>query len=158
MHKRYLLMVGVAILTIFSFGPVIAGGSEESMCIPMGTIVIEPPDQVESKRTAVAFPHATHFNYTCKTCHHKWDRETPVLSCMASDCHDTAVNPKISEGRNVDPKDAIRYYKAAYHNACIGCHKKIKQQNKAIENSYRSATTSIQSSGPTGCADCHPKE
>jgi hypothetical protein len=60
-------MVGVAILAIFSFGLVIAGESGESMCIPMGTIVIEPPDQIESKRAAVMFPHATHFSYTCNT-------------------------------------------------------------------------------------------
>ena len=158
MHKCYLLVVGVAILAIFSFGLVIAGEFEESMCIPMGTIVIEPPDQVESKRAAVSFPHATHFSYTCITCHHKWEKETPIPSCMAASCHDAAVNPKKSEGHNVDPEVAIRYYKTAYHSACIGCHKKIKQQNKAIENSYRSATTSIQSSGPTGCIECHPKE
>lgn len=158
MHKRNLLMVGVAILAIFSFGLVIAGEPEDSMCIPMGTIVIEPPDQIESKRTPVEFPHATHFNYTCKTCHHKWDRETPVLSCMAAGCHDITAIPKKVEGNKVDSELSGRYYKAAYHSACIGCHKTIKQQNKAIENSYRSATTSIQSSGPTGCSECHPKE
>jgi len=158
MHKRYLLMVGIAILAIFTFGLVIAGESEDSMCIPMGTITIEPPDGVESKRTAVDFPHATHFNYTCSTCHHKWDKETPVPSCMTATCHDIAISPKKSEGQVVEPELAIRYYKAAYHDACIGCHKKIKQQNKAIEKSYRSLTKSIQSSGPTGCVECHPKE
>lgn len=158
MHRRYLLMVGVAILAIFSFGLVIAGESGESMCIPMGTIVIEPPDQIESKRAAVMFPHATHFSYTCSTCHHKWDRETPVLSCMATDCHDIATIPKKAEGNKADPELSSRYYKAAYHSACIGCHKEIKQQNKAIESSYRSVTTSIQSGGPTGCSECHPKE
>jgi len=158
MHKRYLLMVGVAILAIFSFGLVIAGESVDNMCIPMSTIAIEPPDGVEAKRAAVDFPHATHFNYTCNTCHHKWDRETAVLSCMTVNCHDLAINPKKSGKPNVDPELAVRYFKAAYHDACIGCHKKIKQQNKAIEDSYRSNTTPIQSSGPTGCAECHPKE
>ena len=98
MQKQYLLMVGVAILALFSFGLVIAGESEESMCIPMGTIVIEPPVQTESKRAAVAFPHATHFGYTCNTCHHKWDRKTALLSCMATGCHDAAISPKKTEG------------------------------------------------------------
>ena len=158
MHKRYLLMVGVAILAVVSFSLVLAEEPEDSMCIPMGTIAIEPPDGVESKRTAVDFPHATHFNYTCSTCHHKWDRETPVLSCMTTGCHDVVVSPKKSKGHNIDPELAVRYYKAAYHDACIGCHKEIKQQNKANENSYRSVTTPIQPSGPTGCAECHPKE
>ena len=151
-------MAGVAILATFSFGLVIAEESRESLCIPMDTIVIEPPDQIEPKRTAVGFPHAIHFNYTCNTCHHKWDRKTPVLSCMAAGCHDAAINPKILEGQGLDPDVAIRYYKAAYHSACIGCHKKIKQQNKEIENAYRSFKTPIQRSGPTGCAECHPKE
>jgi hypothetical protein len=158
MHKCYLLAVGVVILAIFSFGLVLAGESEESMCIPMGTIVITAPDGVEAKRAAVEFPHATHFSYTCNTCHHKWDRETPVLSCMTTDCHDATASPKKSEGRKVDPEMAVRYYKTAYHDACIGCHKDIKQKNKAIENSYRSASEPIQPSGPTGCTECHPKE
>jgi Class III cytochrome C family len=157
MHKYYLLMVGVVIVAIFSFGLVIADESEDNMCIPMGTIVIEPPDGVEPKRAAVDFPHATHFNYTCNTCHHTWDRETPVLSCMTANCHDLATSPKKSDGQKMDPERAIRYYKSAYHSACIGCHKKINQENKAIEKSYR-VTASIQSSGPTGCAECHPKE
>ena len=65
---------------------------------------------------------------------------------------------KKSEGQKADPEMAIRYYKTAYHNACIGCHKDIKQQNKAVENSYRSASEPIQPSGPTGCTECHPKE
>jgi hypothetical protein len=158
MHKCYLLVVGVVILAIFSFGLVIAGEPEETMCIPMGTIVIEPPDQIESKRSAVSFPHATHFNYTCNTCHHKWDRETPVLSCRTTDCHNVVVIPKNAEGRETDPELSGRYYKTAYHSACIGCHKAIKQQNKAIENSNRSGRTSIQKSGPTSCSECHPKE
>jgi hypothetical protein len=158
MHKCYLLVVGVAILATFSFGLVMAGESEESMCIPMGSVVIAPPDQIESKRVAVTFPHATHFSYTCNTCHHKWDRETPVISCQAAGCHDVAVIPKKADGNKADPELSARYYKTAYHSACIGCHKRIKQQNKAIENSYRSAKTSIQNSGPTGCNECHPKE
>ena len=158
MHKSYLLAVGVAVLAIFSFGLVTAGESEENMCIPMGDIVIEPPDQVESKRAAVTFPHATHFTYTCSTCHHTWDRETPVLSCRTAGCHDVAVIPKNAEGNKADPALSVRYYKAAFHSACIGCHKTIKKQNKAIEDSYRSAKTSIKRSGPTGCNECHPKE
>ena len=150
-------MVGVAVLAVFSFGLVIADESEDSLCIPMGTIVLEPPDQVESKRAAVDFPHATHFDYTCSTCHHTWEGDSPVQSCMASGCHDLAINPKKSEGSSVTPELAMRYYKEAYHSACIGCHKEIKQQNQAIEKSYRTATLPIQSSGPTSCSECHPK-
>jgi len=152
-----LMLLGVAVLAVFSFSLGIAEESEESMCIPMGTIVLEPPDQVESKRSAVEFPHAVHFDYTCSTCHHKWEKEAVVLSCMAAGCHDAAVNPKKTAEGSVSPKEAIRYYKAAYHSACIGCHKEIKKQNQALENSYRSSSTPIQSSGPTGCSECHPK-
>jgi hypothetical protein len=158
MHKGYLLMVGVAIFSIFSFGPVTAEEPVENMCIPMGTIVIGPPDQVESKRTPVEFPHAIHFNYTCTTCHHKWDKETPVTSCQTAGCHDIATIPKKGGLTKVDSGLSARYYKAAYHGNCIGCHKKIKQHNKAIEDSYRSVSVPIQKSGPTGCIECHPKE
>ena len=46
-------MVGVAILAIVSFSLVLAEESEDNMCIPMGTIILEPPDGVESKRATV---------------------------------------------------------------------------------------------------------
>ena len=158
MHKRYLLMVGAVLLSIFSFGTVIAEEPGETMCIPMGSITIAPPHQVESKRTPVDFPHAIHFNYTCKTCHHKWDQETPVISCQTAGCHDITAAPKKAGSAKIDSGLSGRYYKAAYHGNCIGCHKKIKQHNKAIEDSYRSVSEPIQKSGPTGCTECHPKE
>ena len=157
MSKYYRLLVGVSLLALLSFGLVIADESGDDLCIPLGMILLEPPEEVESKRAAVEFPHAIHFDYTCKSCHHTWDGESAVLSCMASGCHDLAQNPT-KEERAADPELAIRYYKEAYHSACIGCHKDIKKQNLALEKSYRSATESIQSSGPSGCTECHPKE
>jgi len=157
MSNYYKLLVGVALLALFSFGLVIADEFGDELCIPLGTIILEPPEEVDSKRAAVEFPHAIHFDYTCKTCHHTWDGESAVLSCMASGCHDLAQKPA-KEERAADPELAIRYYKDAYHSACIGCHKEIKKQNRAIENSYRSTSGTIQSSGPTSCNECHPKD
>jgi len=150
-------MVGVALLAFFSLGLVIADEYGEDLCIPLGIILLEPPEEVDSKRSAVEFPHAIHFDYTCKTCHHTWDGESPVLSCMASGCHDLTQNPTRAE-RAAKPDLGIRYYKEAYHSACIGCHKEIKKQNRAIENSYRSTSEAIQSSGPSSCNECHPRD
>jgi len=150
-------MVGVALLAFFSLGLVIADEYGEDLCIPLGIILLEPPEEVDSKRSAVEFPHAIHFDYTCKTCHHTWDGESPVLSCMASGCHDLTQNPTRAE-RAANPDLGIRYYKEAYHSACIGCHKEIKKQNRAIENSYRSTSEAIQSSGPSSCNECHPRD
>ncbi len=150
-------MVGVALLALISFGLVIADESGDNLCIPLGTILLEPPEEVESKRSAVEFPHAIHFDYNCKTCHHTWDGESPLLSCMASSCHDLTQNPA-KEERAADPELALRYYKEAYHSQCIGCHKEIKKQNKALEDSYSLTSETIQSSGPSGCTECHPKE
>lgn len=157
MSKYYKLMVGIALLALLSFGLVIADESGNNLCIPLGTILLEPPEEVDPKRAAVEFPHAVHFDYNCKACHHTWDGESPVLSCMTSGCHDLAQKPT-KEERAADPELALRYYKDAYHAACIGCHKEIKKQNRAMENSYRSDTEPIQSSGPSGCTECHPKE
>ncbi len=157
MSKYYRLMVGAALLAFISFGLVIADESGDNLCIPLGTLLLEPPEEVESKRAAVEFPHAAHFDYNCKACHHTWDGESPVLSCMASGCHDLNQIPA-KEERAADPDLGIRYYKEAYHTACIGCHKEIKKQNQAIENSYRSTSGTIQSSGPTSCNECHPKD
>jgi hypothetical protein len=149
-----LLICGI-IFAGYGISWVAAEDAEDTMCIPMGTILIEPPSDVDAKRSSVEFPHSTHFDYTCKTCHHTWDGETPVLSCTTSGCHD--LTRSRSEDGKVDPELAVRNYKNAFHGSCIGCHKNIKAQNSQIEKSY-SLTTPLQSSGPTSCNDCHPKE
>jgi hypothetical protein len=155
MQKILVLLIGAVIIAGYDIGWVVAENAEDTMCIPMGTILIEAPGDVEARRSSVEFPHSTHFEFTCKTCHHTWDNETPILSCTASGCHD--LTRSRSEDGKIDPTLAMRNFKAAFHGNCIDCHKRIKLQNSKIEKSY-SLTTPMQNSGPTSCNICHPKE
>ncbi len=138
---------------------VTGSGDAEEMCIPMGTIVLEPLPSVEAKRTPVDFHHPTHFDFSCQTCHHKWtELDKPIVGCTTIDCHDVAEAPKPSKTGAVDKELAKRYYKTAFHTLCIGCHKEMKAQNKALEMSGRVLKENLPKAGPTGCVGCHPKE
>ena len=155
MRKIPIILLCTVLIAAYGIGRVVAGDAEETLCIPLGTILIEPPDDVDAKRSAVEFPHSTHFGYTCNTCHHTWDGETPIFSCTASGCHDL-TGSRSAEG-TLDPELAVRNFKTAFHGSCITCHKNIKLKNRQIEKSY-SLSTPMQNSGPTSCNSCHPKE
>ncbi len=154
MHKIQLVVLSVVVMMAVGIGWVVADEADDTLCIPMGTLILEAPDAVEAQRAEVEFPHSAHFDFNCKTCHHTWDGESPILSCSTSECHDLTEVPK--EG--FEAGDAVRYYKSAYHSACIECHKEIKTRNKALENSMASLKTDLQRTGPTGCTGCHPKD
>jgi len=144
---------------IFGNAMVVSGESEaEDMSVPMGIIPLEPPDSVEEPKPSVYFPHPLHFDFSCQTCHHKWDKETPIAGCTTSGCHDITESPKKSERLQSDENLADRYYKAGYHKLCITCHKEMKAQNKALELSGRVLVDSLPNTGPTGCKDCHVPE
>jgi hypothetical protein len=49
------------ILVFGSITMVVGQETEDEMVVPMGTIVLEPPESVEPKRSAVEFPHSVHF-------------------------------------------------------------------------------------------------
>ena len=155
MQKLPVILTGVILIGVIAVGGVIAGDAEDTLCIPMGTLLIEPPDGVEAKRSPVDFPHSIHFDYTCKTCHHTWDGENPILSCTTSGCHDL-TSAHSAEGK-LDPELLVRTFKTAFHKNCIDCHKEINRKNVRLENTY-SVKSSIQKSGPTSCNSCHPKE
>jgi predicted CxxxxCH...CXXCH cytochrome family protein len=147
-------MISVAVVLMFGIGWVVADEAEDTLCIPMGTITLEAPAGVDAQRAEVEFPHSVHFDFNCKECHHTWDGETAILSCTASGCHDLTQVPE--EG--FKPGESVAYYKSAFHDACIGCHKSIKLRNKKLEKSMVSLEGELQRSGPTGCTGCHPKE
>jgi hypothetical protein len=149
------LFVTVA-LCCMVFGSQLAVADE--MCVPMGSIDLNPLAQ-EAKRSAVSFPHAVHFSYACQRCHHKWTGEAPVVGCTTSGCHDLAEAPKTEKGKPAkDPLLMARYYKNAYHDMCIGCHKELKIENKKMEAAKASLGEKLAATGPTGCNQCHPKE
>jgi hypothetical protein len=144
---------------IFGNAMVVSGESEdEDMSVPMGIIPLEPPESVEVKRSSVEFPHSTHFGFMCQTCHHTWETDAPVVKCMASGCHDGVVSPtKAEKGDDVEAL-TVSYYKSAYHQMCITCHKEMKAQNKKLELSGRVLFENLPNTGPTGCKDCHVPE
>ena len=160
MHKISLGVFCLVLAIIFGNAMVVTGsGDADDMCIPMGTILLEPLEGVEAKRTPVDFHHPTHFGFTCQSCHHKWiETDKPIVGCATTDCHDVAEAPKPSETGAIDKEMAARYYKTAYHNLCIGCHKEMQIQNKALEMSGRVLKENLPNTGPTGCVQCHLKE
>ncbi len=94
------------------------------------------------KQTPVTFDHSKHKDLACTTCHHDfkdgqnvWKEGEEVKKCSV--CHKLDADGKI-----------VKLY-AAFHSAesehsCIGCHKKMKKEQKKA--------------GPTACAQCHPKK
>ncbi len=161
----YKISIGVFCLilaVIFGNAMVVSGQSEdETMSVPMGTILLEPPEEVEAKRPSIDFPHSTHFDFNCLTCHHQWELVDPVESCTTSGCHDGVVSPikAAKEGTDEDLEElAVSYYKTAYHKMCVGCHREMKSQNKKLEMSGRILKDKLPNTGPTGCNGCHVKE
>jgi hypothetical protein len=161
MGKRGVVLAVLGIVAIGLLGAVrVYSGSaaKDEMCVPMGKIELKAPDGAESKRAAVEFPHARHFDIACVTCHHTWDRSEPVAGCMTSGCHDLAELPKRSAGEKVDEDALMTYFKTAYHKQCIGCHKEMKAKAVAAEKSLQALKKPAAKTGPTTCAGCHPKE
>ncbi|UCF90336.1 MAG: cytochrome c3 family protein [Desulfobacterales bacterium] len=159
MRKLVIGIMCLAAFWVFRSSVVISRAeADEEMCVPMGTIVIEPPESVEAKRAPVDFPHSIHFGFSCQTCHHKWETDAAIVGCKTSGCHDVAVAPTKSEKSEADKTAAARYYKSAYHQKCIGCHKEIKKKNQELELSQEALPETLPPSGPTGCIQCHPKE
>jgi hypothetical protein len=130
----------------------------DELCIPMQILVLEPLSGAEQHRSSVQFPHATHFDYACKRCHHDWNGKTEVQNCTTSGCHDQVKTPKFDATKEASETMAIKYYKKAFHELCIGCHKDIKQKNKELEFSQKTLTVALAKTGPTGCIQCHPKQ
>jgi len=150
LKKVLILILCVGFCAAWATSAVMAEGGEEEMCVPLGVIDLEAPEGVESRRSAVEFPHGQHFAYACQECHHMWEGDEPIRGCMTAGCHDLVERP-------ADKADKYLYFKEAYHSACIGCHKAIKVKNKKAEQSL-GTKAQLHPVGPTSCGQCHPKE
>lgn len=127
--------------------------SEESLTVPLGNITIEAPEGVDAKRGAVEFPHGQHFDLACQSCHHDWDGESEVETCIS--CHDE-IEP--SGTRNIKDPDNVMYYLAAYHNICLDCHRETDKQRKALIRAAGKqvlGADALPKTGPVECAGCH---
>ncbi len=153
--RKSVLLVTLVLMSLI-WGTLLV--ADDEMVVPLGEITLEPLVD-EGKRSAVAFPHGVHFSYSCEECHHQWDYTSAIQSCTTSGCHDLTEAPRDDDGKLVKDKDEqILYYKKAYHDMCIGCHKEIKKKNKAMEAKKASLGEKLLPTGPTGCNQCHPKE
>ncbi len=151
-HLKGAIIV-LALFFLISGSAVVA---QDEMCVPMGDITIAPLTD-KPQRSQVDFPHALHFSYKCQECHHTWNGQELITGCSTTGCHDLNKSPVDGSGKPVsDPVQLIRYYKNAYHQMCIGCHKEIAVHNKRVE-ATRIGGQTVLPSGPTGCKECHPK-
>jgi hypothetical protein len=157
--RRDWLWIAVWVLVIMGYAALgTAGVSEEEMCVPMGEITLSIPETVEAQRSPVEFPHQQHFQFACQRCHHTWKGDANITGCQTSGCHDLSQSPLKAKEQAEPSVPAIRYYKSAYHSACIGCHKQIKANNQKLEMSLGELAETLPAVGPTGCIGCHPKE
>lgn len=157
MHRIVIVFLCIATIAVGCISIVTASDNADSdngqMCIPLGMITISPPESVEAKRSAVDFPHDLHFDFACAECHHQWTPgEDQIQSCTTSGCHELETPPESDSD-----DDEILYYKKAYHQLCLGCHKEIKTTNKAIAMTVGGGQDQLKVTGPTGCILCHPK-
>jgi hypothetical protein len=164
MYRIRVAVLCLVIVFVFGMALNVAGKNEsdteaavEDMLVPMGVIVLEPDPSVEQKRSPVEFHHAKHFTYDCRTCHHKWEGNTKITNCTTSNCHDLLKAPKKPTKYLAYTEKGIKYYKYAYHQNCIGCHKEIKVKQKKAEMLYK-ASEKEPKKVPTTCNECHPKE
>jgi hypothetical protein len=150
-----LLTAAVLVLLALVWVP---AGAQEDMIVPMGEIILKPLGP-EPRRSPVAFPHALHFDFSCRDCHHTWKGQEPILGCTAAGCHDVVEVPRDAEGRPVkDPSEQIRYYRNAYHQMCIGCHLQIAKDNEVLQATrLPGGERRLAPTGPTGCIQCHPQ-
>jgi hypothetical protein len=126
--------------------------SIDTLDIPLGTLTLAAPEGSDQKRPSVAFPHGGHFDYACQTCHHEWDGESPVQNCTVSDCHDQ-LEPD-EKTRNINDERNSLYFLAAYHKACIECHRDLNKQRTSLEKSGMTESM-LPAAGPLACNECH---
>lgn len=167
-HRREVVEQKAAGIKEVSTGPIDCDGchptphsepenSGESLSIPLGSLTIGAPEEVEATRGSVEFPHGDHFGFACQSCHHDWDGESEVDNCTTSGCHDET---EPSGTRDINDPDNVLYYLAAYHNACIGCHRETTQTREALVKQAKADgreldETDLPAAGPVGCNACH---
>ena len=165
MHRIRISVLCMIMVFVFGTSLEVAGQNEgyseqnkEVMLVPMGVIVLKPDASVDQKKSPVEFNHSKHFLYDCRTCHHKWEGNDKITNCTTSNCHDLLSSPEKSTKYLNYTDPGIKYYKYAFHQSCIGCHKQIKIKRKKMEMSFATREAKLPKTGPTACIECHPKE
>jgi len=97
----------------------------------------------------VMFPHDKHqkeFNIACNECHHiyengknVWNKDLKPAKCET--CH---TEPTVIKEKSLSLDLQKKNLKLAFHNKCLGCHRKRKAENPELKS-------------PTTCTGCHKK-
>jgi len=162
MHKKYMgIFFSITLILLLTAISVSGKDKDDSqktddaMCVPMGSISLKPPESVEQKKDPVSFPHAVHFIYDCKACHHKWEQTKPITNCTTSGCHDLQESPGKPVKYLQYTNSTIKYYKYAFHKQCIGCHKESNAKRAKLITSHKTINEGLPAAAPTGCKGCH---
>lgn len=124
--RKSFLGIGLGIVALLIAVAPIAAEAPESTTI----------DDCVSKKSAVEFPHAAHFEVTeCSTCHHTQEGLTADSGEAVKPCGECHTSPEAAETPDCSQ---MSLKKNPYHITCVGCHKE-------------------QGAGPAKCDECHPK-
>jgi len=125
------LILGVAVLAAFTLAYAASKVPEQDITIHTTEVFTKP------KQSPVVFSHTKHKEVKCTDCHHEfkdgknvWQEGQEVKKCGA--CH------------KLETQDNVSKLEKAYHDKCVNCHKKLKEEKKPT--------------GPTACTKCHPKK
>ncbi len=146
--KKGLILLSMALAGVF-------------LWVAFSSAVVESPDEVtiqnkdwpKEKYGPVKFEHnkhATEYKIQCTECHHVykdgknvWKEGDKVQKCSA--CHNVYLLGKDLSQASAEEKKLSLY--KAYHDNCLGCHKKIKKEKGKEETK-----------APTKCTACHAKK
>jgi hypothetical protein len=128
-----LLMIMVAALLVLSNSPLRA--QPDKMVLDSSNV------KGKKQRPAVTFPHNRHveIELPCKDCHHIYENGKNVLDESRLEEGNQDIHCSACHG----PKSR-RNLKQAFHDQCMGCHKKSQKENKKT--------------GPRYCGECHVKK
>jgi hypothetical protein len=102
-------------------------------------------DSCGDSKSAVAFPHTAHFEFgACVDCHHT--SEGLTAETAADMTVETCVSCHLEPEEATTPACGEKSLKKnPYHINCVGCHKAYKKEH-------------ADTTAPTKCNACHPKE
>ena len=113
-------------------------------------LILHPSLFTKLSQPPVHFNHTEHlddYGLECTECHHVykggrnvWSEDQPVRRC--EECH---TEPTTKNERRLPVAKQKLNLKLAFHNNCIGCHRKYNHENGA-------------EIAPIRCQDCHKAE
>jgi hypothetical protein len=127
---RRLLMITLAALLVLSNSPVRAQPDK---------IILDDSNISERKtRPPVTLPHNRHIEagLSCKDCHHIYKNGENVLDESKLEEGNKNIHCSVCHGSK-----SRRNLTQAFHNQCMGCHKRVQKENKKT--------------GPQYCGGCH---